>query len=67
MNQIEQNGTFSSEKKRYFEFILDLIDGRKDPNLENPLDTWDWDYLPEPFHGYDQNYCAEYFIKQKKS
>ena len=53
-------------KKRYFDFLLDLVDGRKDPNLENPLDTWDWDYLPEPSHGYDQNSCAEYFIKQKK-
>ena len=50
-------------KKRYFDFLLDLIDGRKDPNLENPLDTWDWDYLPEPSDDYDQNSCAESLLK----
>ncbi len=53
-------------KKRYFDFLLDLIDGRKDPNLENPLDTLDWDYLPEPSNDYDQNSCAESLLKSSE-
>ena len=54
---------FFSWKRRFFDYLLDLI---KDPNLENPLDQWDWDYLPEPSDGYDHNACAEYLVKQKK-
>ena len=54
---------FYSWKRRFFDYLLDLI---KDPNLKNPLDKWDWDYLPEPSNGYDQNDCAEYYLKQKK-
>ena len=54
---------FYFHKRRFFDFLLDLD---KNPNLENPLDKWDWDYLPEPSHGYDHNDCAEYLVKQKK-
>ena len=54
---------FYFHKRRFFDFLLDLD---KNPNLENPLDKWDWDYLPEPSHGYDHNDCAEYLVKPKK-
>ena len=32
-------------KIKIFYYLLDLD---KYPNLENPLDKGDWDYLPEP-------------------
>ncbi|MBO6972380.1 MAG: hypothetical protein JJ843_00965 [Prochlorococcus marinus CUG1434] len=54
---------FYFHKRRFFDYLLDLD---KDPNLENPLDKWDWDYLPEPSEEYDHNACAEYLVKQKK-
>ena len=52
---------FYFHKRRFFDFLSDLD---KDPNLENPLDNWDWDYLPEPSEEYDHNACAEYLVKQ---
>ena len=57
---------FFSWKRRYFDFLNGLIETRTVRDYINPLDTWDWDYLPEPSDGYDQNDCAEYYLKQKK-
>ena len=57
---------FYFHKRRYFDFLNGLIETRTVRNYINPLDTWDWDYLPEPSDGYDQNDCAEYYLKQKK-
>tara|TARA_B100000242_G_scaffold275059_1_gene229850 strand:+ start:672 stop:1010 length:339 start_codon:yes stop_codon:yes gene_type:complete len=58
-------GTFFLGKS-FFYFLLDLIDARKYPNLENLFNIWCGYYLPESFHEYDQNDCAEYYLKQKK-
>ena len=54
---------FYSWKRRFFDYLLDLI---KDPNLQNPLDKWDWDYLPEPSDDYDQNSFAESILKSSE-
>ena len=54
---------FYSWKRRFFDYLLDLI---KDPNLQNPLDKWDWDFLPEPSDDYDQNSCAESLLKSSE-
>ncbi len=51
---------FYFHKRRFFDFLLDLD---KNPNLENPLDKLDRDYLPKPSNGFDHNDCAEYLIK----
>ena len=55
---------FYFHKRRFFDFLFDLD---KDLNLENPLDKWDWDYLPEPSEEYVRNACAEYLVKQKNA
>ena len=60
---IVQNSAFTLIKEGLFDFLFDLD---KDPNLENPLDKWDWDYLPEFSKEYDHNACEEYLVKQKK-
>ena len=53
-------------KKRYFDFLHDLIETRTVRDYINPLDQCDWDNLPKPSDGYDQNDCTEYYLKQKK-
>ena len=52
-------------KDKYFSFLLSLIEGRE-TNLENPLDTYDWDHIPKPNAEYDKNACAEHYLKNKK-
>ena len=54
---------FYSWKRRFFDYLLDLI---KDPNLQNQLDKWDWGYLPEPYDDYDQNSCTESILKSSE-
>ena len=52
-------------KNQYFNFLLSLIEGRE-TNLENPLDARDWDRFPKPDAEFDENACAEYYLKNKK-
>ena len=51
-------------KAKFMSFLEDLYN---DPTEQNPLDLYgNWDHLPKPDKEYDENACAEYYLKNKK-
>ena len=51
-------------KRRFFDFLLDL---QNNPKKQNPLDSWDWDYMSQPDENYDLDDCIALLKKNKKA
>ena len=53
-----------SWKWRFYRFLEDLVNN---PDLKNPLDLWDWDYMAQPDENYDLDDCINLLKKNKKT
>ena len=53
-----------SWKWRFYRFLEELANN---PDLKNPLDTWDWDYMTQPDENYDLDDCVALLKKNKKT